>query len=119
MQLGKMYLIKGFYFLFPTKELAASSSRAVEVYARWGARGALWRRWGAEAEHEAKWLSRLYKCNVAVVKENTYFVLLEIDEDAYIYKLLDCNGNVGWIYQRNMRLGKTYLFTERAPLQMP
>ena len=79
MQLGKMYLVKEFFwFLFPTKELAVRCPTAkMRTY------------------HDAKWLSEYYKCNVAVVEKNTYVVLLEVD-NGYI-KLLDCNGNIGWI----------------------
>ena len=87
MQLGKMYLVKEyFWLLYPTKELAGvpgwPSACAGDV----------------TALKHSKWLSEHNKCNVSVVEENTCFVLLEADEDEYFYKLLDCNGNIGWIY---------------------
>jgi hypothetical protein len=46
----------------------------------------------------AKWFSQEFKCKVFVVEPNTYVVLLEVNENECCYKLLDCNGNVGWIY---------------------
>lgn len=85
MQLGKMYLVKElFWLLFPTKEVAE----------------AWWERGGQRSERswayqEAKKCSERFKCNVAVVEENTYFVLLE--QDKFYIKLLDSNGNIGWI----------------------
>jgi hypothetical protein len=89
MQLGKMYLVKEyFWFLFPTKELAAEGAPG-------GGGGGEWRTTRRWAYHDAKVLSERYNCNVAVVEENTYVVLLEVDND-YL-KLLDCNGNIGWI----------------------
>ena len=84
MQLGKMYLVKEFFwFLFPTKELA-------------------WRAFGehhgerTRALEAAKWMSGRWRCNVSVVEPNTYVVLLEMDE--VYFKVLDSNGNIGWIY---------------------
>ena len=78
MQLGKMYLVKEYcWFLFPTKERARAEDAGM-------------------AEMNAKWLSEHYNCNVDVVEPNTCFVLLEMDER--FYKLLDCNGNIGWTY---------------------
>ena len=95
-QLGKMYLVKEyFWFLFPTKELAASSAASgsgsiptppPEV---------------AAPPEVAKVLSEYYNCNVAVVEENTCVVLLEMDETEHCYKLLDSNGNIGWIICRD------------------
>jgi hypothetical protein len=79
LQLGKMYLVKEFFWLlFPTKELAA-----LEGVAGW------------RAVQSAKWYSEYLNCNVDVVEENTCFVLLE--KDGGYYKLLDSNGNIGWI----------------------
>ena len=98
MQLGKMYLVKElFWFLYPTKELATegrAKAAAGVLGVCWRARAAI----GARAEmaaNNAKLLSERYKCNVFVVEENTYVVLLEVDDD-YI-KILDSNGNIGWI----------------------
>ena len=90
LQLGKMYLVKEFFwFLFPTKELArtpaAKASRAM-------------RPTRARAGMDAIWLSQEFKCNVGVVEPNTCVVLLEMDETEHCYKLLDSNGNIGWIY---------------------
>ena len=82
MQLGKMHLVKEwFWFLYPTKELAVSISRSAKSLA---------------AYQDAKALSQEFKCNVFDVEPNTCVVLLEVD-NGYI-KLLDCNGNIGWIY---------------------
>ena len=79
MQLGKMYLVKEyFWYVFPTKKLAGRVS---------GPR---------VAGRNAKVLSEDYNCNVFVVEPKTCFVLLEMDER--FYKLLDCNGNIGWTY---------------------
>ena len=90
MQLGKMYLVKElFWFLYPTKELAAEARRGT-------ARAALKWRWAA---NNAKLLSERYKCNVSFVEENTCVVLLEVDDD--YCKFLDSNGNVGWIICRD------------------
>jgi hypothetical protein len=84
LQLGKMYLVKEyFWFLFPKKELAVDTRYAGAVM-------------GLAAYQDAKELSEHYKCNVFVVEPNTCFVLLEVD-DGY-FKLLDCNGNIGWIF---------------------
>jgi hypothetical protein len=44
---------------------------------------------------DAKWLSQEFKCNVGVVEPNTCVVLLEVDNG--YFKLLDSNGNIGWI----------------------
>ena len=78
LQIGKMYLVKEFFWLLYTmKEMAEAAVAAVAAY------------------QAAKWYSEGYNCNVCVVEENTCFVLLEQDEE-YI-KLLDSNGNVGWI----------------------
>ena len=86
LQLGKMYLVKEFFwFLLPTKELAEGECR--------------WSRAGASttgATVVAKVLSERYKCNIFVVEPKTCFVLLEVDDD--YYKLLDSNGNIGWIF---------------------
>ena len=88
MQLGKMYLVKElFWFLYPTKELAVEADP-------WRA-GMAWR-WAA---NNAKLLSERYKCNVSFVEENTCVVLLEVDDD--YCKLLDSNGNIGWIICRD------------------
>ena len=88
LQLGKMYLVKEyFWFLFPKKGMAKPATAWPSNTPRVG---------GEVAEMNAKWLSEHYKCNVAVVELNTCFVLLEMDER--FYKLLDSNGNIGWIY---------------------
>ena len=86
MQIGKMYLVKEyFWLLYPTKELVGVPG---QLRACAGAVTAL---------KHSKWLSEHNKCNVFVVEENTCVVLLEVDEDERCYKLLDCNGNIGWI----------------------
>jgi len=78
-QIGELYFVKElFWFLYPTKEMTATSHA-----------------WATKAYQDAKWWSERYKCNVPVAEENTYVVLLEADED--YCKLLDCNGNIGWI----------------------
>lgn len=81
LQLGKMYLVKQyFWLLYPTKELARE-------------RAGMDRAW---ASREAKYFSEHYKCNVSVVEENTYVVLLEQDKN-FCFKVFDSNGNIGWI----------------------
>ena len=83
MQLGKMYLVKEFFWLlFPTKELATGcpSRRCCGV---------------RRAVQSAKWTSEYLSCNVFVVELNTCVVLLEQDKDHF--KVLDSNGNIGWI----------------------
>jgi hypothetical protein len=88
LQLGKMYLVKEyFWFLFPKKGMAKPATAWPSNTPRVG---------GEVAEMNAKWLSEHYNCNVDVVEPNTCFVLLEMDER--FYKLLDCNGNIGWTY---------------------
>jgi len=83
-QIGKMYLVKEFFwFLYPTKELAVWPVKVERT----------------RAYQDAKWHSERYKCNVFVVEENTCVVLLEVDDD--YYKFLDCNGNIGWIICRD------------------
>jgi hypothetical protein len=90
-QIGELYLVKEFFwFLFPTKELARRVQTAVVATARYRARVA-WR--------NAKWLSQEFKCNVSVVEPNTCVVLLEEDEN--FFKVLDSNGNIGWIRCRD------------------
>ena len=83
LKIGELYFVKElFWFLFPTKELAAA--------------GRTWARPSrCSAANIAKVLSERYNCNVAVVEENTYVVFLEMDED--YSKVLDSNGNIGWI----------------------
>jgi len=44
-------------------------------------------------------LSQEFKCNVSVVEPNTCVVLLEEDEN--FFKVLDSNGNIGWIRCRD------------------
>ena len=90
LQLGKMYLVKElFWLLYPTKGLAGGAADG------FGGHG--WRLKKLTTAYEtAKWESESFNCNVFVVEENTCVVLLEVDERCY--KLLDCNGNIGWIY---------------------
>ena len=91
MQLGKMYLVKEFFwFLFPTKELAGDGEGDLDH----GVEGPEVR-WAGVAQSYAKLLSENYNCNVSFFEPKTYVVLLE--ESKNCYKLLDCNGNVGWI----------------------
>ena len=91
LQLGKMYLVKEyFWFLFPTKELAKAMSGGLRAMAA-----------KATTVTVTKLLSERYKCNVSFVEENTYVVLLEMDEAEHCYKLLDSNGNIGWIICRD------------------
>ena len=86
-QFGKMYLVKDwFWLLYPTKELVKRAA---------GPSGSGMRC----AYRDAKWYSEEYNCNVAVIEPNTCFVLLE--RDNYFFKLLNSNGNVGWIYSSN------------------
>ena len=69
LQFGKMYLVKEYrWSLFPRKELART---------HWGRGGAR------------------YNCSIGIVELNTCFVCLEQDEN--VFKILDCNGNIGWI----------------------
>jgi hypothetical protein len=84
MQLGKMHLVKEwFWFLYPTKELvvgrfeASKRASSLAVY------------------QDAKALSESFNCNIFVVEPKTCVVLLEVDNG--YFKLLDCNGNIGWI----------------------
>ena len=87
MIIGELYLVKEYcWFMFPTKELAMVTMVPMLV-------GAL----RAEGQICAKLLSERYKCKVSFVEPNTYIVLLEADEAEYCYKLLDSNGNIGWI----------------------
>ena len=82
LQFGKMYLVKQYFWcLFPTKELAVEGDVRVTE---------------AGASREAKYFSEHYKCNVSVVEENTYVVLLEQDKN-FCFKVFDSNGNIGWI----------------------
>ena len=48
------------------------------------------------AAQKAKVLSEDYNCNISVVEPNTCVVLLE--QDKVYFKVLDSNGNIGWIY---------------------
>ena len=91
LQLGKMYLVKEyFWYVFPTKKLAGRAVAAFEGEGVAGGEVVAWR--------NAKVLSEDYNCNVFVVEPKTCFVLLEMDETEHCYKLLDSNGNIGWIY---------------------
>jgi hypothetical protein len=91
MQLGKMHLVKEFFwFLFPTKELAAGFSSPSR----------------AEWWCNAKLLSESFNCNVFVVEPNTCVVLLEVDNG--YFKLLDSNGNIGWIWCRCLAFSKHF-----------
>jgi hypothetical protein len=90
-EIGKMYLVKDFFWiLFPTKKFAMIWSDA----ARW------------ETREQALWACERYNVDVSVFEPNTCIVLLEIEYDAVLrgrarrrvfYKLLDSNGNIGWI----------------------
>lgn len=78
-KIGKLYLVKEyFWFLLPTKEMAMEVGVLSSLTAT-----------------RAKWLSKHFKCKVSVIEPNTCVVLLEADEG--YYKLLGCNGNIGWI----------------------
>jgi hypothetical protein len=92
MLLGKMYLVKDwFWFLYPTKEMAAAAcGRRVTTAAGWS-----FDKMRRVAYQDAQWSSERHGCNVAVVEPNTYIVLLEQDKDCF--KFLDSNGNIGWI----------------------
>jgi len=91
-QIGELYLVKEFFwFLFPTKELARRGSSSTSGWRR--------RRRARVAWRNAKWLSQEFKCNVSVVEPNTCVVLLEEDEN--FFKVLDSNGNIGWIRCRD------------------
>jgi hypothetical protein len=97
LQIGKMYLVKEyFWYVFPTKKVA---DRVQAVWWSMGAVVACGRSVGAW--RNAKVLSEDYNCNVFVVEPKTCFVLLEMDEAQHCYKLLDCNGNIGWIICRD------------------
>ena len=88
LQLGKMYLVKDWFrLLYPTKELATTATTA---------EGALGSQARPRAYRNARWYSEEYNCNVAVVEENTCVLLLEQDKN--LFKVLDSNGNIGWIY---------------------
>ena len=88
MQIGELYLVKEYcWFLFPTKELAGSG--------RWHGEARVGGRRITEAQSYTKLLSENYKCKVSFFEPNTYVVLLE--ESERCYKLLDSNGNIGWI----------------------
>ena len=88
LKIGELYLVKEFFwFLFPTKELARRVQTAVQAVMGVERARAAWR--------NAKMLSEDYNCNVSVVEPNTCFVLLEEDEN--FFKVLDSNGNIGWI----------------------
>ena len=101
MQLGKMYLVKDlFWLLFPTKEVAGDLmamgwDSPLEATVEKG-----------QAYQEADYISEHMCCDVAVVEENTCFVLLEQDEK--LFKLLDCNGNIGWIWCRCLSFSKYF-----------
>lgn len=91
MIIGELYLVKeNFWFLYPTKELAERS-----VWAP-GSRVAAAEAGGASVVATTKYLSVRYNVDVSFFEPNTYIVVLEVDEDCY--KLLDSNGNIGWIY---------------------
>ena len=91
-QIGELYLVKEYcWFLYPTKELAEAMCQRHGVGGRGG--------WVA---NNAKLLSERYKCNISVVEPNTCVVLLEVDGD--YFKLLDCNGNIGWIICRDFSI---------------
>lgn len=83
LQLGKMYLVKQyFWLLYPTKEQSMQTSfppRPTKV----------------QAASDSTRLSSHDKCSIGIVELNTCFVLLEQDEK--VFKILDCNGNIGWI----------------------
>ena len=86
LQIGKMYCVKKlFWLLYPMKELAYDVGVTVAVERRVGV-----------AYEAAKLFSERYSCNVDVVEPNTCFVLLE--QDKVYFKVLDSNGNIGWIY---------------------
>ena len=78
MIIGELYFVKElFWLLFPTKELAS-------------------KRWCFAATGGR---AKQVKGAVSFVEPKTYVVLLEEDENVNecCYKLLDSNGNIGWI----------------------
>lgn len=79
-QIGELYLVRQFYWLmFPAKELSKISSAFSD-------RG--------DAKNRAVNVSKSCNCNVTILDQGNYFVLLEADDN--FYKILDCNGNIGW-----------------------
>lgn len=82
MNIGGLYQAKKYsWLLFPSKELAkeraSSSCRSIS------------------AAFNADYYSRKYNCIVNFLETNSCFLLLEELEPCY--KVLDTNGNIGWI----------------------
>ena len=93
-QLGKMYLVKEwFWFLYPTKEMVVEAytcgvpnvphSSHISVY----------------AHGKAKTIGTTKSCNVYVAEPKTCIVLLDQQktELGKVYQILNSNGNIGWI----------------------
>ena len=99
LQIGKMYLVKKFFWLlYPTKELAGIGHHVVEGMVD-EQRAPPRLKELTTAYEIAKWESGQLNCIVDVVEENTCFILLEQDND--YFKLLDSNGNIGWTWGRD------------------
>lgn len=83
MVIGGLYLTKCFWLLYPIKEMAIDG-----LYVHSFPQQALAAWWVA-------FYNKKYNCNIIIIPENTYIVILE--EDEFLKKVLDYKGNVGWI----------------------
>jgi hypothetical protein len=90
MNIGKLYQVKKyFWFLYPSKEIAAAAARTVEHVAPEAAAIS------TAPAHTAAYYRKHFKCNVSFIEPNSVFCLLE--QDAKYCKVLSTNGEIGWI----------------------
>jgi mevalonate pyrophosphate decarboxylase len=83
-QFKKLYQGKGLYwFLYPSKEIAAAANAGATTT-------------DAGAARVAASYSKKYNCNVSYVFPNSIFCLLE--KDGIYYKAITANGELGWFY---------------------
>jgi hypothetical protein len=90
MNVGKLYQIKKyFWFLYPSKDIAAIVEAAVATDVPVVDTAAAY-----AARLSAHW-SKHFNCKVSYIGPNSIFMLLEQDEK--YCKILSTNGEVGWI----------------------
>lgn len=83
MVIGGLYITKCFWLLYPSMEMAIEALPGPALPQR---SAAAW--WAA-------YYNSKYNCNITIIPENTYLIILE--EHEVLKKVLDYEGNIGWI----------------------
>ena len=93
LEVGKLYQVKAYYFLYPSMGSAARATlqRAGDRRGEYIA----FRRSDASAAAGAAYWSKELNGNVTYISENSIFCFLE--EDGKFLKVISTNGELGWI----------------------